>query len=58
MEEIDSPVHLNSEEFKMYEFKDPQLTHPWVYSNDFKLRKFTYEKYYQHNDLQVGQTHY
>lgn len=53
MEEIDSPVQLTPEECSIYGFKDSKLSHPWIYSNDFKLRKFTYEKYYQNNDFQV-----
>lgn len=54
MANVDAVINLTPEECKKYGFKDSELTHPWVYSDNFQLRKFTYEKYYEHNDLQVN----
>lgn len=50
---VDTSIKISETEAQEYDFNFNELTGPWGASSDYRLRKFTFGKYFEHNNIQV-----
>uniref|UniRef100_A0A915E037 COP9 signalosome complex subunit 6 n=1 Tax=Ditylenchus dipsaci TaxID=166011 RepID=A0A915E037_9BILA len=49
---VDRSVSITNEEAAQYGFDFNQLSNPWRSSNDYRIRRFTHSKFFEHSDKQ------